>query len=418
MKCGNCMAVCPIYNTDKVEAGVSRGKIAVAQAVMSGDLELDDPAVYEMLFNCLICKSCMTNCPTRVNFDKIMFALRAALVKKNGLYWVKKMIFGYIKNPKLFDAGMKIGAALQGLAFRDYKNGDQKLVVPRSPFAMIGGGAGIDSDKVLPQLAVKPFRDRVPEVVEVCESKFKAVFFTGCSINYFYPEVGTDIVEILKENNVRTSIPKAQNCCGLAIFAHGDIDTVRTLARNNLDAFERSGADYLVSGCGSCGATLMHDYKEILGGDPVYSSKADYWSTRTYDISTFLLNVVNYRKPKGQVTATVTYHDSCHLKKTMKVFEEPRQILKDIPGITFREMTRPDACCGSGGSYVLTHYKTSASIGKRKIEDINGTGADTITTGCPGCAMQLLDLAHRHGKAQPVKHYISLLAEAYRNEKY
>ncbi len=417
MKCGNCMAVCPIYNTDKVEAGVSRGKIAVAQAVMAGDLELDDPKVYEMLFNCLICKSCMMNCPTKVNFDRIMFALRAALVKKNGLYWVKKIIFSYIKNPKLFDTGMKIGAALQGLMFRDYKNEDQKLIAPRSPFAMIGGGAGMDSDKVLPQLAVKPFRDRVPEVVKTSEPKLKAVFFTGCSINYFYPEVGADIVDILKMNNVETSIPKHQNCCGLAVFAHGDVDTARTLAKNNLDAFDKSESEYLISGCGSCGAMLMHVYKELLHGDPEYGPKADYWSKQIFDISTFLVKIANYRRPAGRIDAIVTYHDSCHLKKTMKVFEEPRQILKDIPGVTLREMKKPDACCGSGGSYVLTHYETAAAIGKRKIDDINSTGADTITTGCPGCAMQLLDLSHRHGKCQPVKHYISLLAESYRKEK-
>lgn len=416
MKCGNCMAVCPIYDTDKVEAGVARGKVAVAEAVLSGDLALDDPQVYEMIFNCLICKSCMMNCPTKVNFDKIMLALRAALVRKNGLFWVKKMIFSYLKHPRLFDAGMKIGAALQGIAFRDYKSGGEKLIAPRAPFAMIGGSAGLDTDKVLPKLAVTPLRDRVPEVVTLANPKTTAAFFTGCSLNYFYPEVGMDIIEILKENDVQVHVPKDQNCCGIAVFAHGDVDTARTLAKNNIDAFEKSGAEYVIAGCGTCGATLMHDYQELLSSDPVYGPKVEYWSKRVHDISTFLVKVVDYRKPTGQIDAVVTYHDSCHLKKTMKVFEEPRQILKSIPGVTFKEMKKPDACCGSGGSYVLTHYETGAAIGKKKIEDANSTGADTITTGCPGCAMQLLDFSHRYGKGQKVKHYISLLAESYRRE--
>ena len=101
----------------------------------------------------------------------------------------------------------------------------------------------------------------------------------------------------------------------------------------------------------------------------------------------------------------------------MKVTNEPREIIKNIPGVIFKEMSKPDACCGMGGTYILTHYETGAEIGKKKIEDINKTGADTIATGCPGCAMQLLDFSHRYGKGQKVKHYISLLAESYRKEK-
>lgn len=417
MKCGNCMAVCPIYGTDKVESGVARGKVAVTEAVLSGDLALDDPKVYEMLFNCLVCKSCMQNCPTKVNFDKIMLAMRAALVRKKGVFWLKKMIFGMLKNPKLFDAGMKIGASLSGIAFRDYDAKDQKLVSPRAPFAAVGGKLGMDSEKVMPQLTTTPFRDRVPEVIKVTTPKTKVTFFTGCSLNYFYPEVGMDLLEIFKENNVETHIPKEQNCCGVAVFAHGDVESARTLAKKNIDAFDACGSDYIIVGCGSCGGALMHDYKELLSGDPVYGPKADYWSKRIYEISTFLVKVVDYRKPKGKLDAVVTYHDSCHLKKTMKVFEEPRAIIKSIPGVTFKEMSKPDACCGMGGTYILTHYETGVEIAKKKIEDINNTGADTIITGCPGCAMQLLDFSHRYGKNQTVRHYISLLAESYRIEQ-
>jgi glycolate oxidase iron-sulfur subunit len=101
----------------------------------------------------------------------------------------------------------------------------------------------------------------------------------------------------------------------------------------------------------------------------------------------------------------------------MKVFAEPREILKSIPGITFKEMSAPDACCGSGGSYVLSHYETSSIIGRKKIEDINRTKADTVSVGCPACMMQLLDNVHRGGEEQAVVHYISLLAESYRKEK-
>ena len=212
-------------------------------------------------------------------------------------------------------------------------------------------------------------------------------------------------------------VPKEQQCCGTPALVHGDVATARTLAKRNLDAMELSGAEYIVTGCGSCGSAWQHEFARVLGDDAVYAPKAAYWSARTLDISTFLTTIVDYRKPRGQVDAVVTYHDSCHLKKSMKVFREPRQILGDIPGVIFKEMARPDACCGSGGSYGLTHSKTSASIAWRKATDAGSTGASTIATGCPACMMQLLDSTHRFGSKQRVRHYVSLLADAYRAEK-
>ncbi len=415
MKCGNCMAVCPVYQTHRAEAGVARGKIAVAEAVLAGELAIDDPEVVHMLFNCLVCKSCMQNCPTKVNFDRIMLALRAAIVRKKGLPLLKDMIFGLLKQPRLFDTAMKVGAAVQNIVFRD--DPAKKAISPRSPFALVGKSHGFDESRLLPELAIRPFRDRFPELIEVDGAIKKVSFFTGCSVNYFYPQVGEDLVSVFKENKISMAIPKEQQCCGIAVFVHGDIDTVRELARRNIDAIDKGGADYIVTACGSCGGAWQHEYKELLSGDPVYGPKALYWSSRTYDISTFLTKVIDYRRPKGRIDATVTYHDSCHLKKTMKVSQEPRQILMDIPGITFREMAKPDACCGSGGSYLLTHYETSKSIAKRKVDDINRTLADYVTTGCPACMMQLLDHVGHFGRGQKIRHYISLLAESYKKEK-
>jgi glycolate oxidase iron-sulfur subunit len=101
----------------------------------------------------------------------------------------------------------------------------------------------------------------------------------------------------------------------------------------------------------------------------------------------------------------------------MGVSREPREILKNIPGVTLKEMAKPDACCGSGGSYVLTHFGTATEIAKRKVDDANKTGADTVTTGCPACMMQLMDNVHRFGNGQAIRHYVSMLAESYRKEQ-
>ncbi len=241
-------------------------------------------------------------------------------------------------------------------------------------------------------------------------------YFTGCAINYIYPRVGFDVIGVLAANGVEVVIPAEQQCCGIAVFAHGDVEAARYLARRNLDVFEKSGADYIITSCGSCGGAWQHDYPEdLLPEDPEYSEQASQWSRKTHDISTFLVNILgDFKKPAGIIKSAVTYHDSCHLKKVMKVTMEPRKILQSIPGVDFREMAKSDACCGGGGSYTITHEETSRGIMERKMLDVNKSNADILATGCPGCMMQLMEGCTRFGKGQEVTHFVSLLAESYR----
>jgi len=414
MRCGACMAVCPVYASEKDEAAVARGKIGIAEAVISGDLALDDQEVIDTLFNCLVCKSCMQSCPTGVRFDRIMLGMRAAIVEKNGLPWLKAAIFGSLRKPALLDGAMKIGASLQSLVFRDHPR--QRAISPRSPFAVLGQYAGMDGNRLFPAPTTEPLRGRVPALVPADNAKMRVAFFTGCSFQYFYPSTGLDLIEVLTANRVEVAIPQDQACCGTPVLVHGDVETARTLARRNIDAMEQSGAGYIITGCGSCGSAWQHEYPELLLDDPAYHSKAIAWAKRAYDVSTFLTDIVGYRRPRGHVEAVVTYHDPCHLKKSMKVWREPRELLRSIPGLVFKEMSQPDACCGSGGSYMLTHAETSASIAGRKAADSLQTGATTLTTGCPACMMQLMDGANRFASNQRIRHYISLLAESYRAE--
>ncbi len=414
MRCGMCMAVCPVYAAERDEAAVARGKIGIAEAVVSGDLALDDQEVIDTLFNCLVCKSCMTACPSGVQFDRIILALRAAIVEKKGLPWLKGAIFHTLREPAMLDTAMRAGAHLHGLVFRDRPG--LRAISPRSPFAILGQGAGFGADRLFPAPSTSPLRDRVPEVVSAPQAKMRVAFFTGCSLQYFYPETGVDLIQVLTENGVEVVAPKGQQCCGMPVLVHGDAATARTLARNNIEAMEQSGAAYIVTGCGSCGSAWRHEFPEVLDGDTAYAEKAAYWAARTYDVSTLLTRVIGYRRPRGRVEEAVTYHDSCHLKKSMNVAREPRDVLQAIPGVTFVEMSQPDACCGRGGSYGLTHFQTSSEIARRKARDAAGTGAGTIATGCPACMMQLLDSSHRFGSGQRVRHYISLLAESYRRE--
>ncbi|MGB9711480.1 MAG: (Fe-S)-binding protein [Thermodesulfovibrio sp.] len=411
MKCGNCMSVCPVYNIEKKESSVARGKIALGEAVLDDKITIDDETLVKLIFNCLVCKSCMLACPSGVRFDRIILGLRAAIARKKGIPFVKKALFGLLKNPELFDKGMKAFSAMQGFFLT--KEGE-KTRAPRGFLKHLG--KRFDRDFVLPELSKESFRDKVSEVVDVENSQTTVIFFTGCSVNYFYPNVGEDLLYVLKKNNVKTITPKSQNCCGMPVMVHGDIDTARELARKNLDAFEKTNAQYIVTVCGSCGSALKHEYPIILEGSE-YEEKAKKWAERVYDISTFLLKIIKFEPPKGKIELKVTYHDPCHLKKSMKVVNEPRQLIKMIPGITLVEMKKPDACCGSGGSYHLTHVDTALKITQAKTEDIKQTQADVVCTGCPACMMQIFEGIQRWNGNCRVLHTVSLLAQSYKKEE-
>ncbi|MDQ5985262.1 MAG: Lactate utilization protein A [Syntrophus sp. SKADARSKE-3] len=244
MKCGNCMAVCPVYLTEKQEGAYARGKLSIGEALLKGELDQKDEDVQEKLFNCLICTSCMQNCPCGVDVCKIILSLRAALARETGLHPLKKMIFGALKNQPFFDKALKAGAALQWIGLR--KLPGNTGYEPR--FTM-----GLSMKRIFPGLAAASFRDQVPELIKAKSSKTKAAFFTGCAFNYIFPDVAHDVVEVLKKNDAEIIIPKGQQCCGIAVFAHGDIASARELARKNIDVMEKTDADYIITACGSCG---------------------------------------------------------------------------------------------------------------------------------------------------------------------
>jgi glycolate oxidase iron-sulfur subunit len=134
-------------------------------------------------------------------------------------------------------------------------------------------------------------------------------------------------------------------------------------------------------------------------------------AAKTMDVNQFLVDVLGVAKPVEGHGKKVTYHDPCHLKKSMKVFEQPRALLKSIPDIEFVEMAEADRCCGCGGSFNLQHYKLSKDIGEIKRDNIVASGAEVVTTGCPACMMQISDMLSQHGDKVAVRHVMELYAD-------
>ena len=408
MKCGNCQSVCPVYKETRKEVGVARGKIKLVEALLDGETEMTGGLADRVLL-CTTCMACNQICPCGVKFDKILLGARAEAVRAKGLHPVKKYAFKILKHAKLFDLGLKAGSRFQGLAFKKVSKKGGRARFP----------IGIDQKKIIPELAKTPLKDQLPEVVKVDKSKMKVAFFVGCMTNYVYPDMGKDLVEVLQANEIEVVIPKDQHCCGTPVYVNGDVETAMAMARSNLDIFDKTGADAIVVDCGSCAGSWKHHYQGLLEADKTgYKEKADKWAAKTYDISEFLVNIIDMNKEiLGEVAKKTTYHDPCHLARSQGITKEPRAVLQSIPGVELVEMKNPGRCCGMAGSFSLTFPELSNQILDHKVKDIATTNTETVTTSCPACRMQLASGVENGGMQHEVVHVVQLLAEAYRKFK-
>lgn len=403
IRCGTCRSVCPVFREEGTENTTARGKIRLIESVIDGKVQLT-PAMQERMSKCLLCLACVKGCPSGVRTDELFLSARQALAEKNGLPIIKKIAFTSLQYRWLFDMGLRLGAMFQGVVFRDAPGGVGKQA--RIPLP----GAGLTARRIIPSLAHRPLRRQLPEVNKVAQPKARVAFFTGCMLNYIYPDAGRAIVDVLNRNGVEVVIPRQQYCCGTPAFTSGDFAAARYLAAQNVAALA-GDYDAIITGCASCGAAIKHDYAVVVD-DPAVKEQWEKLSDKVYDISAFLVKM-GYRQEFGKIAVKVTYHDPCHLVRGMGVAQEPRQIIKSLPGVEFTEMPEADKCCGCGGTFSLTHYDLSRLINDRKLDNAATTGATLLLTGCPACRMHITDgLTQRHSNMQ-VLHTIELMDRAY-----
>lgn len=410
MKCGNCMEVCPLYKEINRETAVARGKLALMEGVLSGQIPISknfDKAMGQ----CLSCKACATKCPCGVPADELIIRGRQAVVKARGLHPIKKNVFALLKNRQMFDLALRMAGLFGPMQFKRLPR--PMAAVARFPMP------GMDARRVTAPFASTPLRNQNPETIKVSNAKYKIGFFTGCTLNYIYTDVGQSVLNVLKENNVEVTMPKMQHCCGTPVFTSGDIELGKSFARHNIETFERYNFDYIVAACGSCAEAFKLEYPHMFHGEPEMEARAKKLAEKTREISEFLVDVVKFDQSKlGKVDATVTMHDPCHMVRGLKITQQPRAILKAIPGVKFVEMKDPGRCCGSGGSFSLANYDLSRQVNDKKIADIKGTGAEIVATSCGSCRMHLTDgLVQNHLDQTNAVHVIQLLDKSYQAGK-
>ncbi len=408
MKCGMCQAVCPLYLETKRETDVARGKIALLE-FMASEMLNDPKAVKERLDKCLLCGSCAANCPSGVKVLNVFLKARSIITEYQGLSTPKKIIFrGLLARPKVFDALLSLSARLQGI-FTKTTNQSLGSSCARFKTPLLG-------DRHFAPLAKSPWHNQTPALdSEPGPGRPRVAFFPGCLVDKVYPRLAKTAIQIFSHHQLGIYMPKEQACCGIPALASGDRETFVKLAAHNIELFGGEHSfDYLITPCATCTSTIKKVWPAMQDFFPATSRDAiQNLAGKTMDINAFLVDVlqVSLEHPTGEDQTSITYHDPCHLKKSLDVAEQPRKLLQANPKYAFIEMKDPERCCGMGGSFNLQHYDLSHQIGEKKLENILNSKAQTVATGCPACMLQITDLLSRAGISVAVKHPIEIYAE-------
>lgn len=409
MRCGMCQAVCPLYAETGREADVARGKLALLEG-LSKEMFRDPKGVSERLNRCLLCGSCAANCPSGVKVLDIFLKARAILAGYMGLSPVKKLILrGMLANPAFFDTLMEWGARFQDL-FTKPANEILGTSCARFTTPLLG-------ERHIKPLAPKPFHADLPSLDSPPGSSgLKVALFVGCLIDKIFPSVAHATLKVLQKHGVGVYLPDNQACCGIPAASSGDMAAFKKLVRHSLERFPAHRFDVLVTSCATCTSTIRKVWPVLFaedGADIVDRVRA--LSEKTMDIHEFLVRRLNLdpqaAAPRSDALV-VTYHDPCHLKKSLGVFAEPRALLRAHGNIRLVEMAQSDWCCGLGGSFSLEHYDLSSRVGRRKRDMVAATGARILVTACPACMIQFHDRLSQAGDAVQVRHAIELYAEA------
>lgn len=373
--CGLCLPHCPTYRLSGEEAMSPRGRITAMRTVADG-LATPDERFAELMDQCLLCRACEDVCPSHVPFGRMMEAARVQIEPQRpaGVRAVRRLgLRTLLGNRKL----LWWAAALQPLA-RPLLPARVRAITPRRT-------AGL---RALPKMTEPPEGTPVRGTVGLLR---------GCVQDKWFREVNLATIRVLAAGGWRVAVPRAQSCCGALAAHNGDMATGRRFAQDTAAAF--AGLDHLVINAAGCAAHLT----EHQDGPPVR------------EVMAFL-----FEQPVGPAPAAsenptpirVAYHDACHALRVLKIHDEPRALLRRIPGLEIVEIENGDRCCGAAGIYNVTEPELSGQLRREKAEAVRATGATTIVSANPGCTLQLVAGLRELGVEAEALHPIQLMDRA------
>jgi L-lactate dehydrogenase complex protein LldE len=242
----------------------------------------------------------------------------------------------------------------------------------------------------------------------MAKAKKTVTLFIQCLVDGIYPEVGEAMVAIFRKLGVNQTCPTQQTCCGQPAFNSGYHGEARVAAKRFIEIFET--AEAIVCPSGSCVTMVRHHYPQLFSNDAAWLQRAQAVAAKTFELTEFLVGNLGVDDLGAHYDGVITYHDSCHLLRNLRVKEQPRSLLRKISGAKFVEMNDSDRCCGFGGSFSFKYADISAAMAEEKANNIIASGADTVV-GCDmGCLMNIQGMLSRMGSSIKAIHIAQILA--------
>jgi L-lactate dehydrogenase complex protein LldE len=233
-------------------------------------------------------------------------------------------------------------------------------------------------------------------------------FFVTCLVDLMRPSIGFAALRLLEAGGAEVYVPPSQTCCGQPAFNSGDRRDAAALARKVIEEFE--GCDYLVAPSGSCSGMIRTHYAGLLADDAPMRARAEALAARTWELTSFLVEVLKVTSVPGRFDGTITYHDSCAGLREMGVKAQPRTLLAKVPGLALREMAEPETCCGFGGTFSIKYGEISARLADNKCQHVAAAGVDALVLGDLGCMLNIEGRLRRRGDSTGVLHVAEVLA--------
>jgi glycolate oxidase iron-sulfur subunit len=403
--CGFCLTTCPSYRVLGTEMDSPRGRIYLMDAIH--DQEASLASVSQHFDTCLGCLACTTACPSGVQYDALIAATRPQIERNVprslGDRLFRNLIFTLFPHPD------RLRMLLPPLAL--YQWTKLGAIVKATGLLQRLSPRLAAMEALLPPITPKSFQDNIPEVTPAQGKKrYRVGMVLGCVQRLFFSEVNEATVRVLSANGCEVVVPKTQGCCAALPQHQGEEAHAQALARQMIDSFADTEVDVVIINAAGCGHTLK-EYGHILRDDPLYREKGEAFSRKVRDVQEFLAEVglTAPLSPLSPEPLTLVYQDACHLLHGQKISLQPRQLLKQIPGVQLREPIDAALCCGSAGVYNMLQPEVAAELGRQKVENLLNTGATVIASANPGCSLQIQHHLQDAGRSIPVLHPIRLL---------
>lgn len=391
--CGLCLAVCPTYSILQEEMDSPRGRIFLMKEALEGSLETDEMMTF--IDRCLGCVACTTACPSGVEYGDLLTPFRAQAEEKRSRSLMgrvrRRLIRETVPYPSRFRAAYRMG----------------KLAGPLRRFAPSSVAPMLD---LLPQNL--PSAPSLPAVVPAQGTqRARVALMTGCIQQVLQPEINWATARVLARNGVEVVVPQKQGCCGALSIHIGEHDQARSFARDNFRSFP-TDVDAIITNAAGCGSGVK-EYT-LLFREERDEEIARTYAERTMDISVFLDRLGIDTPKELAAPLRLAYHDACHLAHAQRITQEPRRLLRSIPGLELLELPEGDMCCGSAGTYNMEQPDLARQLGERKIANSLSVRPDVIASGNIGCLVQMQNHSTLRGSPIPVLHTIAVLDRAYR----